>query len=285
MAVLLLPAPLLAQNAPNVTLKPDEQGPVAGNIHDESRFEHCFDTALQDPVQGAAQASQWIIEGGGYFARHCLGFAYSLQGGWDLAEKEFARAANEAAIAVDLRAANLYAQAGNAALAAGNPQLAMQHFDAALTRGTLKGLLLGELHLDRARALVALDRLQDARTEFAQVHKLAPEDPLGWLLSAVLARKMDDITRAAADIHVALELGENDPAITLEAGTIAILAGDEETAKNYWVKTITTAPHSEEAPIAQNYLDQVNGAALGENSSQTQNDNGEEDKQSAPMPR
>ena len=79
------------------------------------------------------------------------------------------------------------AQAGNAALARGNFAEALDYLGSALADQKLEGLAKGEVHLDRARAHVALNDYAAAKDEFKLVHELAPQDPLGWLLSATLA--------------------------------------------------------------------------------------------------
>ncbi|MGJ3628566.1 hypothetical protein AB5I41_19510 [Sphingomonas sp. MMS24-JH45] len=67
----------------------------------------------------------------------------------------FADAARASELASDERAADYWAQSGNAWLAAGDPAKARGALDAALAAGTLTGLDRGEAYLDRARALVA----------------------------------------------------------------------------------------------------------------------------------
>ncbi|MGQ3177674.1 MAG: hypothetical protein ACT6SC_08750, partial [Blastomonas fulva] len=42
-------------------------------LNDEARFEACMDMATEDPASGIVAANEWLIGGGGYFARHCLG--------------------------------------------------------------------------------------------------------------------------------------------------------------------------------------------------------------------
>src|SRR3546814_16537719 len=72
--------------------------------------------------------------------------------------------------------------------------------DAAIGGGTLTGLHLGEAHLDRARALVAAGALAAAREDIDAALADAADDPLAWLLSATLARRMHEWARAKKDI-------------------------------------------------------------------------------------
>jgi len=253
----------LALAAPNVAVPPVPTAP-AGSADSsvpmtmtEVRFNECVDLAVDDPASGIVEANRWRIEGGGFLARHCLGFAYAEQFNWDAATNSFVEAAREAEIAKYPRTANFWAQAGNAALAGGKADKSLEYLNAALVQGTLVGLQKGEVHLDRARAHVALDNYSAAKDEFVMVHKLAPQDPLGWLLSATLARRMNDLERAKADIQVAANLAATDPAVALEAGNIAYAAGDRIEAKSNWEKAVEIDAESQPAKAAKKYLAQL----------------------------
>lgn len=246
---------LLAQSAtPFGSPVPQTIGPSTTLTMTELRFNECVDLAIDDPASGIVEANKWRIEGGGFFARHCLGFAYAEQFNWAAATRSFAQAAQEAEVAKYPRVANFWAQAGNAALAGNEPQKALEYLNAALVQGSLLGLEKGEVHLDRARAHVALNDYAAAKAEFVLVHKLAPQDPLGWLLSATLARRMNDLVLAKADITVAAKLAADDPAVALEAGNIAYAGGDVIQAKANWEKAVAMDAESRPAKAAQKYL-------------------------------
>ncbi|WP_109355317.1 hypothetical protein [Sphingorhabdus sp. EL138] len=249
---------ILAQStSPFGSPVPQTINPSAPMTMTEVRFNECVDLAVDDPASGVVEANKWRIEGGGFLARHCLGFAYAEQFNWIAATRTFAEAAREAEVAKYPRVANFWAQAGNAALAGNEAQKALEYLNAALVQGSLIGLEKGEVHLDRARAHVALNDYEAAKKEFVMVHKLAPQDPLGWLLSATLARRMGDLAIAKADIAVAAKLAERDPAIALEAGNIAYAGGDAEQAKINWEKAVEIDAESRSAKAAQKYLAQL----------------------------
>lgn len=221
------------------------------------RFDQCLDEATDDPDNGLLAANRWQIEGGGFLARNCLGFAYAELQEWTKAIPEFVQSAEGAEAAADDRAAIFWSQAGNAALAHGQYADALEYLGSALKQDTLDGLLKGEVHLDMARIFVALDRYGEAKQQFALVHELVPEDPLGWLLSATLARRMGDLALAKSDIAVAAKLAVTDPAIALEAGNIAYQAGDMANAKSNWEQAIKFGPDSPPAQAATRYLAQL----------------------------
>src|SRR3546814_5476597 len=77
----------------------------------------------------------------------------------------------------------------------------LTYFNAALARGIPDGLEKGEIYLDRARALVAMDKLAEARPDIDKALSEVPKDPLAWLLSATLARRMDNLP--VAQEHIA----------------------------------------------------------------------------------
>lgn len=242
--------------------KPVKAVPITAS---QARFNACLDTALEDPAKGIAGANNWRIEGGGYFARHCLGFSYAEQQNWDAATTAFVEAAREAETEGYNRIADFWAQAGNSALAGGNAAKALEYLNAALVQGTLTGLGKGEVHLDRARAYVSINDYSSAKTEFTLVHDLAPKDPLGWLLSATLARRTGDLAQAKADITEASKLAGDDPAVALEAGNIAYEAGDMDNALIFWTQAAKTTSGNEEsdaAKVAKSYLRQLDMAAM-----------------------
>lgn len=219
-----------------------------------TRFEACALLADSDPARAIDEASTWRIAGGGVLARQCEGLAYVTQKRWAPAAAAFEAAAREADVNADGRAAFLWVQAGNAALAGNESAKAAAYFDGALARGQLTGEALGEVHLDRARARAAQGDLKGARADLDLVAKHVPADPLGWLLSATLARKMNDLPRAQTDIEQAATRSPDDASVALEAGNIAVLSGRDDAARTAWEAAIKLAPDSPSAKAATESL-------------------------------
>ena len=219
-----------------------------------TRFEACATLAETDPARALAEAGTWRIAGGGVLARQCEGLAYVTQKRWLPAAAAFEAAAREADVKRDGRSAVLWVQAGNAALAGNDAAKATTYFDGALTRGQLTGEALGEVHLDRARARAALGDMKGARTDLDLATKHVPADPLGWLLSATLARKMNDLPRAQADIGEAAKRSPDDASVALEAGNIAVLSGRDDAARTAWEAAIKLSPNSPSAKAATESL-------------------------------
>lgn len=206
-------------------------------------FQACIDAVLDSPDKGIAQANAWRMKGGGYYARHCLGFAYARAERWAPAIVAFEQAAEEAERAGAMpQSARLWAQAGNAAMAGGDAAKARIDLDAALARGIPDGLEKGEVHLDRARALVALGDPKGARDSLDVALEQAPQDPLGWLLSATLARRSGEMPLAQAHIARAVKLSPDDASVALEEGNIAVLTSHEDVARSAWQRAVRLAP-------------------------------------------
>lgn len=221
------------------------------------RFTKCMDLATGDPAAAIDEAVKWRTDKGGMFARQCLAVAYANQGRWESAAAAFEEAAGEAEAAKDgPRAATYWTQAGNAWLAAKKPPKARAAINAALASGQLKGLALGEAYLDRARAAVASGENAGARADIDVAIAKAGDDPLAWLLSATLARRMNDLPRAQKDIAEAVKRAGDDAAVQLEAGNVAAASGDEAAAKTAWNKVLTAAPGSPQATAARAALAQ-----------------------------
>lgn len=223
---------------------------------DRDRWERCVDAATSDPEAAIAEAERWKLAGGGFLAQQCRGMAYARATRWESAAGAFEAAARDAELAKDVRSGKYWAQAGNAWIAAGDPAKARSALDAALASGALAGVELGEAHLDRARARVALRDQQGARQDLDEAVVRAAADPMAWLLSATLARRMGDVPLAQKHIATAIELAGDDAAVQLEVGNIAASARDEAGAKAAWAKAIQLAPGSEAAAAARAALAQ-----------------------------
>lgn len=224
------------------------------------RFARCVALTQSDPAAARAEAGRWRISGGRYFARQCAGLAFAADKNWPSAAAEFEEAAREAQVAKDTRSANYWAQAGNAWLASGQPAKARVALDSALASGSLTGLPLGEAQLDHARALVAAGELDAARGDLDLALTTAGDDPLAWLLSATLARRMDNLPRAKSDIAQALKRSADDASVQLEAGNIAAASGDEAAAREAWGTAARLAPTSDVGRNAVTALKQFDAA-------------------------
>lgn len=189
----------------------------------------CLAKANVNPLDGIATALAWDLKGGGAYAAQCRGYALGRSERWAEAADVFEGGAATSDLDVVTKA-RLWSQAGNAALIAGNGARAVRDLDTALAVPLPATLATGEIHLDRARARVATNDLKGARADLDEAIVLAKEDPLAWLLSATLARRMNDLPLARIHIEQAATRARNDAAIALEQGVIYALSGDRDPA-------------------------------------------------------
>ncbi len=260
---LLALAAAQATEAPSPTLPAEAAPPPAAPPaavqtvrSDEILYGECSASVKQDPESGLAAANDWRMRGGGLLARACVALAYAELERWAPAAVAFEQAAREAEKAQDIRQADLWVQSGNSWLAADDGARARIAFDAALATTLLTAELRGEVHLDRARAGVALGDLVGARADLDRALELVPGDPFAWLLSAALARREAAVPRAQKDIARALELAPGDADVLLEAGNIAGAAKDMAAAQGFYERAAAAAPDSPAGKAAR--------AALGE---------------------
>lgn len=211
---------------------------------DAAELKACMALVKSAPEKALDYAGAWRIKGGGLSARQCLGLAYAALERWAPAATAFEQAAAEAETARDPRGRDLWVQAGNSWLAGEDPAKARKAFDAALAGAALSAELRGEVHLDRARAAVALGDIPSARADIQKGLELVAADPFAWYLSAALARREGDLGRARADISKAVALAADDADVQLEAGNIAGLSGDVAAARDHYARAVRAAPDS-----------------------------------------
>ena len=264
-----LPVPLYAQVATEapVAIAAPARSPAKPTVEDD-RLQLCIERAGKDPATSLAEASAWVAAAKGANRSkplECLGQIYTVLLRWDAAEGAFAEAAGVTPPADDARRAALFAQAGNAALAGGHADRALNHLDAAVAVPGIGPLARGQAEIDRARALLALDRLEDSVAAFAAAQRDAPDDPDAWLLGATVARRRGDYAAAQRQIEVAGKLASTDPEVGLEAGVIAMLDGREPAARKAWQSVMLVAPGTREAETAKAYLAQLGDAPLPAN--------------------
>lgn len=275
LAVLL---PLLAQIGPTGTQIPSPlemprrkvvaPAPLSAPAPSPSttRLSECLNLARTRPLDAIPVAQGWRdstkgsarIEPG-----QCLGMALTALERWDQATEAFAAARDDTPAHERAGRARLGTLAANAALAGRAADKALALLDAAHGEalGAGDGHLAGEIAIDRARALVALKRDNEADAALAEARHNAPDSATGWLLSATLARRQGKLGAAQTAIERASGLEPLDPEIGLEAGVIAVLAGRDAAARKSWQSVVATAPGSRAATIAQGYLDQLGPAA------------------------
>lgn len=221
----------------------------------------CLEAVRSAPASAVEEAESWLAQAKGLEraqAGHCLGLAQAETGQWAEAATSFAAARAAVPPVNSAYRARLGALAGNAALGAGDAAGALALLDRARSDAAgSSGPLAGAIAADRARALVALDRPTEAAAALAEARAANPGDAQAWLLSATLSRRQGDLGAAQQQIERAATLAPRDPAVGLEAGVIAALAGRQAAARRSFESVIALAPDSEQAQAARAYLAQL----------------------------
>ena len=150
----------------------------------------------------------------------------------------------------DPKTARMWAAAGNLWIAASEPGKAALDLDKALALPGLEAEQRGEALLDRARAAEAQDDLQTARAKVKDAGQTISDDPFYWYFSAALAIRENDPTTAQMAINKALTLAPSDPTILFEAGHVADMNGDDDKARDYWMRAAGSDPNGETGKAA-----------------------------------
>ncbi len=239
---LLAAVPAIAQEAYDPSLDP-------------KRYDGCVRAIPTDAQKAEEFAIQWQALGGGLPARHCQALAQLQQGKNAAAALTLSKAAQAAEAQKSPMAADFWGQAGNAALLAGDAKGAVAHFASGLAAvGEFAPVRSANLLIDRARAYTELADAKSARADLDRALALAPSESTGWLLSATLARRQDDLPRARTDIAKAAELAPADADIRFEQGAILAAGGDIPAARALWEALVKQSPGTEAAVLAARAL-------------------------------
>ena len=265
--------PLLAQVGPGGALP---QAPVAihapkraaaAAVTEPSRLQHCLDLAMQRPADGIDMAENWLAVATTMTekaqAKQCKALGLTRIDGWAEAATLFLSARDDTPANEPGERARLGALGGNALLVSGDVTGALAALDLAHPEAhkAADHKLNGVIQIDRARALVALGRSDEAAAALEEARAELPDNPQAWLLSATLSRRQGKLVDAQRQIERAADLLPIDPEIGLEAGVIAVLSGRDAAARLSWLSVIKAAPSSAAAKTAQGYLDQLGPSA------------------------
>lgn len=220
-----------------------------------ARYRACLALIETAPDQAIERATEWRgSAGGGVPARHCLALAYSAKGDFRAAATALEATARAAEAESDPNVADLWGQAGNAALLANQANAALGYLSSGIAASGNNAPRTAALLVDRARAAVELNRPAEARADLDRSTKLDPASPFGWLLRATLARRGGELPAAEAAILEAAKRAPDDPDVGVEAGNIAAAQGKPALARSAWEAVVKTAPGSPAADAAAKAL-------------------------------
>ncbi|QFT76504.1 tetratricopeptide repeat protein [Erythrobacter sp. THAF29] len=243
--------------------RPPRENAIEAPTNPTSKWlSECLDLLPEDPARAhtLAQIRRGSTAGTDrVIANHCLGLAATELGLWDDARTAFLAARDETPPKELSTRARFGTMAGNAALGGGDAEAAVTLLEQAQAdaKSAASATLEAIAALDRARALVALQKPHDAILALSDATRLEPNKAEGWLLTATLFRRLDRLDDAQEAIEQAARLAPLDVDIGLEAGVIAVLSGREDAARQSWESVIATQPDSLAAQTARGYLEQL----------------------------
>ena len=238
------------------------QGAIPAHVQ-SPQLQNCLKLALETPSDAIDDADSLLAAAKTMRdraeAQQCKAIALTRTDSWGEAAALFLSARADTPTNEPGERARLGALAGNALLVSGDTVAGLDALDHAhgAAHTANDGKLNGVIQIDRARALVALGRIEEASAALEEARYELPGNHQAWLLSATLSRRQGKLVQAQRQIERAAALMPVDPEIGLEAGVIAVLAGRDAAARLSWQSVIKAAPGSPPAKIAQGYLDQL----------------------------
>jgi tetratricopeptide (TPR) repeat protein len=208
---------------------------------DAATYDRCLKLAKQNPSAAQNLAQTWHERGGAHPADHCAAVAlFGLKRYKEAATRLEALAQAMPATVAGLRA-DVFDQAGQAWLLAGDP---VRAYAAA---GQAVGLQPNdpELQLDRAQAAASAGYYDRAVTDLDHVLKADPNRVDALIYRASANRALHRLEAALADVEKALTQTPNSVTGLLERGNIKRLDGDREGARADWERVGQLAPGSQ----------------------------------------
>jgi tetratricopeptide (TPR) repeat protein len=208
---------------------------------DAATYDRCLKLAKQNPAAAQSLAQTWHERGGAHPADHCAAVAlFGLKRYKEAATRLEALAQAMMTAPTGLRA-DVFDQAGQAWLLAGDP---VRAYAAA---GQAVGLQPNdpELLLDRAEAAASAGYFDKAVADLDHVLKVDPGRIEALIYRASANRKLDRRDAALADVEKALAHTPNSVPGLLERGNIRRLNGDLEGARADWERIGQLAPGSQ----------------------------------------
>ena len=215
------------------------------------RYQNCLHTANLDPARALALATEWSKAKGGAPAEHCA--AVSL-----VELKRYPEAAGRLdalgrAPAMGNLRPEIFDQAGNAWMMAGDADKAVASFSAALALSANDA----DLYADLARAQAMKKSWGEAEADLNEALRLEPRRPDLLVLRASARDAEGKWKDARQDVDQALTLKPSAPDALVERGEIAKHAGDVAGARRDFESVLKTAKSGEAADTARAELEEL----------------------------
>jgi tetratricopeptide (TPR) repeat protein len=208
---------------------------------DAATYDRCLKLAKQNPGAAQSLAQTWHERGGAHPAEHCAAVALvGLKRYKEAATRLEALAQAMTTAPAGLRA-DVFDQAGQAWLLAGDVVRAYAAAGQALSLQPNDA----ELLLDRAEAAASAGYYDRAVADLDHVLKADPSRVEALIYRASANRALNRLDAALADVEKALALTPNSVPALLERGNIRRLKGDLNGAREDWERISRLAPGSQ----------------------------------------
>jgi len=227
--------------------------PPAWSLDNQAQYQACMALLDRDPAGALDSAVAWERQGGGDAARHCKALALIRTGEVEDGALELERVAQAMPQAKAPLAAELFAQAGQAWVKAGNPQRALY----AQNQGLKLNPKDVQLLIDRAMTYGTSGMYFEALDDLNVAAELTPDDPEVYAMRAAAYRQLETPDLAEENINQALKLSPSHPGALLERGYLRRAKGDIEGARTDWLTVIQVTPGSDIANEAQKNIEKL----------------------------
>jgi tetratricopeptide (TPR) repeat protein len=250
MSVTLLPAYRLIALALLTALPNLAQAAVgtATSPADAAHYRRCLADSTANPAVALADAQAWAKSGGGVPAEHCAALALVSLKRYGEAGAQLDQLAGSRDVPGSEFRTELFDQAGNAWLLAGDGAHAVQSFSAALT------LSAGDpdLFADMARAQAMLKNWHEVDLDLNGALQINPRRADLLVLRASARRALKHYDEARADIEAALKLRPGDGGALVERGLLRKQLGDLGGAKRDFEEAMKSASGTAAASAKEN---------------------------------
>ena len=188
---------------------------------DGARYGRCLATAEKNAAIALADANAWTKAGGGMAAGHCAAVALiTLKRYQEGAARLDALA--RASDTPDHMRGELFSQAGNAWLLAGNGRKAVVSLQSALTLSGTDP----DVYADLGRAEAMIRNWRDAVLHLNAALEMRPQRPDLLVLRASAQRALRQYRPALNDLNAALKMKPGDASVLMERGLLRKDLGD-----------------------------------------------------------
>lgn len=187
-----------------------------------AHYRLCLAAAANNPAGALADAESWARDGGGVPAEHCAAVALVGLKRYAEAGARLDRVAADRRVPDAAFRAQLFDQAGNAWLLAGDGAKAIQSLSAALALSGGDA----DLFADLARAQAMRRNWPEVVADLNAALKLSPHRPDLLVLRASARRVLRRFAEAKADIDEALKIKPGDGDALVERGLLRRQLGD-----------------------------------------------------------